>query len=154
MRLLVTILSFALVGCAQRSNLYGPADFQRRMTHALARPNANPAFHGFYLAYRGDAAGLRAYFAEALRQAESPDVNVEAGEGLAFEFESIVRHVGDQRFAEHLSAETPEVRSAVGCFLYQPGLAGYPKTLQLLQSAPKVDFPMLRTYRGEPPPKK
>ena len=121
------------------------------MRQALAHPNKDAGNHRFYLAYHGDPAGLRAYFQFALLQAKSSQPNLFAGEALSNELETLVRHLGDQRFATALSAEPPEVQSAVGIFLYQPGLKKFPKTLQLLEAAPKIDFPMLRAYRGANP---
>ena len=121
------------------------------MRHALAKPNDNPAFHRFYLAYQGDQVGLHEYFSEALRQANSSVINCEAGEGLSFELETIVRRIGDCKFAKALSAESPETRSAVASFLDLPGLSAYPRTSVILKQAPNIDYPLYRAYRGDKP---
>ena len=129
-------------------DLYGRPEFKRWMRKALMNPKKDGATYRFSLAYHGNAQGLQAYFQVARLLAGSAEVNLLAGESLAYEMETLVRHLGDQRFSEVLSAAAPEVQSAVACFLYQPGLTRYPKTLHLLQSAPKIDFPMLRAYRN------
>lgn len=117
------------------------------MQNALAHPNDNPAFHRFYLAYRGNVNGLNGYFSEALRQAQSSEIDAEAGEALSFELETIIRHIGDRRFFEALSTESPETRSAVATFMSVSNLTAYPRTKELLLKAPKIDFPLYRTYR-------
>ena len=146
-------LAFAVVlaGCAGKPSFYGPSPFPEWMQRALAHPNDAPAFHRFYLAYHGDSSGLHAYFVETLQQAKRSEINVEAGEALSFELQTIVRHVGDRRFAAALAAEPPETRSAVASFLPLPSLSAFPETLQLVKSAPKIDFPLYRAYRGESP---
>jgi hypothetical protein len=149
MRMLVVVSCCLLGGCSVLyPDLYGRPEFKRWMQKALMNPKKDGGTYRFSLAYHGNPAGLRAYFQVALLLANSSEVNLLSGESLAYEMETLVRHLGDQRFSQALSAEPPEVQSAVACFLYQPGLTRYPKTVHLLQSAPKVDFPMLRAYRA------
>ncbi len=119
------------------------------MQGALAHPDSNPAYHRFSLAYHGQPEGLHAYFAEALRQAESPEINVEAGEDLSWELQTVNVRIGDARFASALAAEPDRMRSAVACCLGGVATPAYPQTARLLASAPKIDFPMLRTYKGD-----
>ena len=148
LRTLFLIAALSLSGCAARQEFVGPPEFQTWMQHALAQPDKNPAYHRFALAYRGDPEGLHAYFAEALKQAESQETDVEAGEALSFELQTIIRHIGDARFAAALAREPERVRSAVAlCF---GGIAprDYPKTRRLLDETPKIDFPMLKTSLG------
>ncbi len=149
MRVFSTILVLALAGCASPQVFRGPSEFQTWMRSALAHPGSNPAYPRFSLAYHGDPQGLHAYFAEALRQAESPEINVEAGEGLSWELQTVVFHIGDARFASALAAEPDRVRSAVACGCGDLATPDHPQTSRLLSSAPKIDFPMLKTYRGD-----
>ena len=148
MRAFSAILALALAGCASPQVFRGPPEFQTWMQSALAHPDSNPAYHRFSLAYHGQSEGLHAYFVEALRQAESPEINVEAGEGLSFELQTVILHIGDARFSSALAAEPERVRSAVACCFGEVATPAYPQTSRLLASAPKIDFPMLRTYRG------
>ena len=150
-RALCFMMLLLLLGCASKPDFYGPSPFPEWMQRALAHPNDNPAFHRFSLAYHGDAAGLHAYFADALRQANSSEIDVESGERLSFELETIVRHIGDRRSAAALAAEPSDVRSAVATFLHLSNTSAYPRTRKLLSDAPKIDFPVYRVYRGEPP---
>lgn len=84
----------------------------------------------------------------ALAQAESSEINVEAGESLSFELPTILLHVGDSRFAAALAREPERVQSAVACFLTVAS-ADHPLTKKLIDDAPNIDFPMLKTYRGD-----
>jgi hypothetical protein len=119
------------------------------MQNALAHPSSNPAYHRFALAYHGQHEALHAYFAEALQQAESPEIDVEAGEGISWELHTILLHLADARFASALATETDPTRSAVANVLSDINTQAYPQTSHLLSSTPKIDFPMLKTYRGD-----
>ncbi len=119
------------------------------MQSALAHPESNPAYHRFSLAYHGQFEGLHAYFVEALRQAESPEINVDAGEGLSFELQTIILHLGDACFSSALATEPERVRSAVACCFGGVATPAYPQTSRLLANVPRIDFPMLRTYRSD-----
>jgi hypothetical protein len=119
------------------------------MRRALAKPDDNHAFHRFALAYRGQPEGLRAYFAEALRQAESPEINVEAGEGLSWELQTVIARIGDTGFAAALAREPERTRSAVASCFAEVASPAYPKTRRLLDETPKIEFPMLKTSRGD-----
>lgn len=148
-RAYLTILAFVLAGCATPQEFRGPPDFQTWMQNALAHPDDNSAYHRFSSAYRGRPEGLHAYFIEALRQAESPEIDVEAGEGLSWELQTVILRIGDTRFASALAAEPDLVRSAVVCCFSEVGGAAYPQTAQLLAGARKIGFPMLKTSRGD-----
>ena len=137
---------FLALGCATRSGFYGPPEFQRWMRSALAHPDNSIAFHRFYLAYQGETTGLHAYFQEALRQAGSSNINVAEGEGLSFELETLVRHLGDDRFAEVLSEESRKARGAVASYFHLPGLSAYPRTQRVLMEATKIDYPENSSY--------
>jgi hypothetical protein len=119
------------------------------MQNALAHPSSNPADHRFALAYHGQHEALHAYFAEALRQAQSPEIDVEAGEGLSSELQTLILHLGDARFASALATETDRVRSAVAYCFGDLNTPAYPETSRLLSNTSKIDFPMLKTYRGD-----
>jgi len=148
LRIAVLLLSGLLASCAVLApDLYGRKEFKHWMRQALLHPKRDAGNYRFYLAYNGNALGLHAYFLFAQEQANNSEVNLMGDEALAYELETLVRHLGDKPFADALSHEPPEIQSAVACFLYQPGLSRYPQTLHLLQSAPKIDFPMLRAYR-------
>ena len=151
MRTLLAGLLLSLGGCAStpQQTFVGPPDFQEWMHRALAQPDSNPAFHRFALAYRGEAEGLHAYFAEALRQAESAEINVEAGEGLSWELRAIIQHIGDAPFAAALASEPERARSALASCFAGVASPAYPQTKRLLDDAPKIDFPMLKTFRGD-----
>ena len=149
MRASFIILVFVLAGCTTPQEFRGTPEFQTWMQSALAHPDSNPAFHRFASAYHGQPEGLHAYFIEALRQAESPEIDVEAGEGLGWELQTVILHIGDARFASALAAEPERVRSAVACCFGEVATPAYPQTSRLLSSAPKIDFPMLQTYRGD-----
>jgi hypothetical protein len=118
------------------------------MRQALADPNPNQDANRFALAYKGESSALHAYFTKALMLAESSEIDVEAGEALSFELPTILLHIGDSRFAAALARETERGQSAVACFLHVVA-ADYPQTKKLIDASPKIDFPMLRTYRGD-----
>jgi hypothetical protein len=149
MRSVSAVLMLLLSACASTPTFCGPSPFPEWMQRALAHPNDNPAFHRFYLAFHGKPEGLHAYFSEALRQANSPEIDVEAGEGLSWEFQTIIRHIGDAHFSAALKAESIQVQSAIASCFPDVASAEFPRTLHLVANAPKVDFPMLQTYRGE-----
>jgi hypothetical protein len=146
MKIYLVASLLALSGCTTQNTFLGPPDFQTWMRRALADPNSNEAFKRFSLAYKGESAALHAYFTMTLVQAESSENNVEAGEALSFELPTILLHVGDSRFASALAHEPERVQSAVACFLVVS--SDHPQTKKLIDSAPKIDFPMLKTYRG------
>jgi len=129
---------------SQQQSFLGPPEFQAWMGRALNEPDSNPAFHRFALAYRGSSEGLHAYFSEALRQAESPEINVEASEALSWELRTILHRIGDARFAAALAGESERVRSALASCFRGIASPAYPRTNQLLQDTPKLDFPMLK----------
>jgi hypothetical protein len=150
-RLLIGIFAVLVAGCVAQPQFSGPPEFQSWMRRALAAPNDNAAYQRFSSAYHGDAAALHTYFAEALRRAKSSEIDAEGGEALSFQLKTIIRHLGDRPFASALRGEPLETRSAVATFLPLPGLSDYPETLRLLKSAPKIDFPLYRAYRGDTP---
>lgn len=149
MRAFYATLVFMLAGCATSQEFRGPPELQTWMRSALAHPDRSPAYRRFSLAYRGESEGLHAYFDEALRQAESPEINVEAGESLSWELQTVVQRIGDARFAAALAAEPERIRSAVACCSGEVATPAYPQTARLLSGAPKVEFPMLQTIRGD-----
>lgn len=148
-RAVLTILALSLASCTTQKTFLGPPEFQLWMQRALAQPGNNPAYRRFAMAYRGKPEGLHAYFVEALRQAESPEINVEAGEGLSWELQTIIQRIGDARFAASLVSEPPRVRSAVASCFGEVASPAYPQTKWLLDATPKINFPMLKTYRGD-----
>ena len=149
MRAFFVILVLALTGCSSPQGILGAPEFQAWMRNALAHPDSNPVFHRFASAYHGQPEGLHACFAEALRQAESPEIDVEAGESLSWQLQAVIHRIGDTRFASVLAAEPTRVRSAVACCFGEIAAPAYPQTSRLLSVAPKIDFPMLQTYRGD-----
>jgi len=157
MRALILIFALVLTGCITPSAFYGPAAAQRWMRRALAHPGEDPAARRFYRAYRDEASGLHDYLAEVLKQSMAPEIDQIARAELGFKLETILRHLGDQRFAQALSAEPPEVVSAVAMTLHLPGSSLYPetsndpKTLQLLNNAPRIDWPSFRASHGLAP---
>lgn len=155
MRTLLIAVTLLFASCVSQQKFVGPPEFQAWMRRALAHPNANPSFNRFALAYHGKSEGLHAYYIEALRQAESPEINVEAGEAIGWELETIIRRIGDDVFSSALACEPERVRSAVASAFSAGGaLLTCPKTRRLLDEAPKIDFPMTKTYRGDYRPKK
>jgi hypothetical protein len=151
--LLAITLLFA--GCISQQTFVGPPEFQLWMRHALDHPNASPANNRFALAYHGKPEGLHACFIWALQQAESPEINVEAGEAIGWQLDTIILRIGDDVFSSALALESKRVRSAVAsAFSARGALLTCPKTRRLLHEAPKIDFPMNRTYRGDYRPKK
>jgi hypothetical protein len=63
----------------------------------------------------------------------------------------ILEKLGDDRFSTALSMERPEVRTAVGGFLEKKLFTAtqYPRTMHLLDAAPKIVFPLDQSYRDE-----
>ena len=127
----------------------GIPEFQEWCAEALRQPDAAPAYHQFSLAYHGDRTALRAYFAEALKQCESPEIDAAGGEFLTWQLDTLLRRFGDQKFAAILATEPPRTQSAAGHFISGPTIPGYPRTDALLGAAPNIDFPLDRTERGD-----
>ena len=147
MKYLLAATFFALAGCFTQQELIGPPESQAWMRQALNDPNSNEPSKRFSLAYHGDPTALHTYFMTALKHAESPEINVEAGEALSFELPTILYHVGDSRFAAVLAREPTRIQSAVACFLEVS--PNHPMTKKLIDTAPEIDFPILKTYRGD-----
>jgi len=146
----ISVLCLLFVGCVtEHQKFIGTPEYQDWMHKALAHPSDNPSYQRFYSAYHGKTSGLHGYFVEALKQAESPEIDAEGGEALSFELETIIQHIGDAQFSEALSAENPRVISAVAMCFSDVASPAYPQTLELLTKASRIDFPLVKTERGD-----
>ena len=125
----------------------GDLAFQQTSRNALRYPNENPHYRQFSLAYHGDQNALRAYFAEALKQCETPLIDPEGSQALSSILKTLLARLGDERFARVLADESPRVQSAVRRFISSPFLTAYPTTRSILHHAPKIDFPLDQAYR-------
>ena len=150
--LLALSFSLTFLGCAHFQPpirpVVGIPEFQQWCLRALRQPNAAPAFHQFSAAYHRDPQALRAYFAEARQQCESSLIDAAGGEWLNWTLETLLYRFGDQEFAAVLSRESPRTQSAVGSFVQKHSLLRNPKTQKILHDAPKIDFPLYKTYRN------
>jgi len=147
-RTALIIFTLALSGCASKPIFYDPPDFTKWMQRALREPNSNPCYFRFSSAYHGDPTALSAYFKKALDQANTPLIDAEGSEALSFELQTILHKLGDTAFAKALSLESPETRSATSFAIGLSSTTRYPLTHNLLETAPKIDFPLIQTIRN------
>lgn len=99
------------------------------------------------LATQGDPEAIHRIFISAYVSESDPvQSRGEDGEGIVYDHEYLLATLGDQKFAEALTFERPEVVSAVRIqvddFRTKPVqfAAQYPETHKILSSAPKIDF--------------
>jgi len=137
-----------MAGCSS-SKFYGPSEVQDWMRVALANPAKSPAHERFSRAFKGDRNALNEYFEQALALAESREINVEAGEALSWDLQTILAKIGDTRFSRVLSEKGARVQSAVRlAFGRLSDEKKYPKTFAILSKAPQIDFPLIQAYDG------
>jgi len=74
-------------------------------------------------------------------------IDADKDEALAVTLLVLARRLGDDFFASALALESPAVRSAVAASANKPALKPFPKTYELISTAPKIDFPLLKLYR-------
>ena len=101
---------------------------------------------------------LHACFLAAYVRVSDPYLGGEDLEMMYDCMQQLVQTLGDASFAQILAMERPEVQAAVGCFFdvrmlkgewKDKGVKGAPKTLQLIQSAPHIDFPLSQSEKDE-----
>jgi len=146
------IVGWFLSGCSTNNAPFNPKIGDPAYTdwvhHALNNPNESPAYRKFFDAYHGDRAALIAYFQDALEMCETPLINAEGGEGLSYDLQTLLIHLGDKRFSDTLKSCPARTQSATGDFLSRDILQRYPKTKFILKQAPDIDFPLDRAYRS------
>ena len=101
------------------------------------------------LAKRGAPDALRTLFLCAYVRVNQPFLGGEGDETMNIIFQHVLAANGDARFARALARQRPEIRSAVGDFLWIPPTAKYPRTRKLLSEAPEIDWPMAKAYRND-----
>ena len=148
MRSPILLLFVIVTGCSSTQPFAGTPQDQAWFRHALSHPNEDHSYRQFFDAYHGNAPAVRSYFAEALKFCESSEIYAEPSESLSWTLQTLLHQLGDSRFAAILATEPPRNQSAVGDFLPNQALSAYPRTRTLLGSAPKIDFPLNKAYRG------
>ncbi|MFM8885757.1 MAG: hypothetical protein ACKOKC_05020 [Chthoniobacterales bacterium] len=79
---------------------------------------------------------------------EQPYIPVgEDSEGVSFRLRDQWIFVGDERFAEALAKEKPDVFAAVGHFVSKPWMGR--RTEELIANAGKFDFPAIRSMEAD-----
>ena len=116
--------------------------------NALNHPEENSVYRQFFDAYHGDRAALIVYFQDALKMCETPLINAEGGEGLSYDLQTLLSHLGDKRFSTTLKLCPARTQSATGHFLSRDFLKNYQKTKLILDLAPHIDFPLDQAYRS------
>ena len=104
------------------------------------------------LAKRGAPDALRTLFLAAYVRVNQPFLGGEDLESMDKIFGEVLLAVGDRRFSRALGAQRPEVRSAARSFLgadSHPYLKKFPRTTKLLAEAPKIEWPLDKTYRED-----
>lgn len=71
----------------------------------------------------------------------------EDSEGVSFRLRDQWIFVGDERFAEALAKEKPDVFAAVGHFVSKPWMGR--RTEELIANAGKFDFPAIRSMEAD-----
>ena len=99
------------------------------------------------LAARGAPDALRTMFLSAYVRCSWPFNGPEGDEAMRASFERVLHKLGDKRFSAALAQQRPEVRSAVGEFMYIRDPKKAPRTRKLLRDAPNIDWPMVRAAR-------
>ena len=100
-------------------------------------------------ASKGNPIALHTCFLAAYVRMSDPYLGGEDLESIFGCMESLLSTLGDTSFAEALAFERGEVQSAVGGFLQAKQLRDTPKTQQLIEKSPKIDFPLSQSGRDE-----
>lgn len=147
------LLSLILCACSTTLNppfkpSIGVPEFQQWCHRALAHPDEAQAYRQFYDAYHGNKTAVEQYFNDALKMCETPLIDPEGGEGLAWTLATLLCRSGDSAFARLLSLQPPRTISAVGHFIDAHFLKNFPKTRSIIDAFPKIDFPLDKAYRN------
>ncbi|MFM8458244.1 MAG: hypothetical protein ACKOB0_04765 [Chthoniobacterales bacterium] len=95
-----------------------------------------------------DGQGLHEVFLKARAIMEQPYIpGGEDSEGVSFRLRDQWIFVGDERFAEALAKEKPDVFAAVGHFVSKPWMGR--RTEELIANAGKIDFPASRAVETD-----
>ena len=123
----------------------GDPAFRDTVRNAFLNPNESEFSRRYVDAWSGNSAAIRYFFADALKQCQSSEIDAEAGMALTYTLQSLLSRLGDGRFESELKKENVITRAAVKFFLGD--VSQYSKVQSLLNRTPAHDFPLLRAYR-------
>ena len=99
-------------------------------------------------ALHGDEDAQIAFFLSAYVRVSQPYAGGEDLEQMTRNITYLLAKLGDAAFVKALEGQRPEVRSAVRWFFEVDKIQkGSPKTWQLFQAAPKIDWPIDKAIR-------
>ena len=88
----------------------------------------------------GNPFAMHTCFVAAYVRLNDPKLGGADLEEMTSSTEKIIANLGDQRFADALRLERPEIIAAVAYFVQPERLSGYPVTRHLFETAPKIQW--------------